>query len=53
MMLLDILQTTKMAILMGGKVMKVYRVWVDKYDYDEYDSCVVVAANEDNARENN
>ena len=30
--------------------MKVYHVWVDKCGYDEYDACVVVAQNEDNAR---
>lgn len=29
--------------------MKVYYVYVDDWDYDEYDSCVVVAENEDNA----
>jgi hypothetical protein len=29
--------------------MKVYHVYVDDYDYDEYDAIVVVAENEDNA----
>lgn len=31
--------------------MKVYNVWADYYDYDDYDSFVVVAENEDRALE--
>jgi hypothetical protein len=31
--------------------MKVYRVWADKFDYDDYDAVVVVAENEDRALE--
>ena len=30
--------------------MKVFRVWVDKYDYDTYDSFVCVANSEDEIR---
>lgn len=30
--------------------MKVFRVWVDDYDYDEYDSFVVVAESEEEIR---
>ena len=30
--------------------MKVFKVWVDKYDYDEYDSFVCVANSEDEIR---
>ena len=30
--------------------MKVFKVWVDKYDYDTYDSFVCVANNEDEIR---
>ena len=30
--------------------MKVFLVWVDKYDYDEYDSFVVVANSEEEIR---
>lgn len=29
--------------------MKVYSVWTDKWDYDEYDEFIVVANNEDSA----
>lgn len=29
--------------------MKIYHVWVDRYDYDDYDAIVVVAENEDDA----
>ena len=29
--------------------MKVYRVWTDKWDYDEYDEFIVVAKDEDSA----
>ena len=29
--------------------MKVYSVWTDKWDYDEYDEFVVVAKDEDSA----
>lgn len=29
--------------------MKVYSVWTDKWDYDEYDEFIVVAKDEDNA----
>lgn len=31
--------------------MKVYHVWADRYDYDDYDAVVVVAENEDRALE--
>lgn len=31
--------------------MKVYHVWVDRYDYDDYDAVVIVAENEDRALE--
>lgn len=31
--------------------MKVYYVWVDKWDYDRYDSLVVVAENKERALE--
>lgn len=31
--------------------MKVYKLWVDKTDYDEYDSVVVVAGDENEAIE--
>lgn len=31
--------------------MKVYKLWVDEIDYDEYDSVVVVAENENEAIE--
>lgn len=31
--------------------MKVYYVWADRYDYDDYDAIVVVAENEDRALE--
>lgn len=31
--------------------MKVYKVWVDCFYYDEYDSCVIVAENEDKVKE--
>ena len=27
--------------------MKVYEVWVDKYDYDEFNALVVIAENKD------
>ena len=30
--------------------MKVFKVWVDKYDYDDYDSFVCVANSEDEIR---
>ena len=30
--------------------MKVFKVWVDKYDYDNYDSFVCVANSEDEIR---
>ena len=30
--------------------MKVFKVWVDKYDYDSYDSFVCVANSEDEIR---
>ena len=30
--------------------MKVFKVWVDKYDYDTYDSFVCVANSEDEIR---
>lgn len=29
--------------------MKVYHVWADRYEYDDYDAIVVVAENEDDA----
>ena len=29
--------------------MKVYRIWADKWSYDEYDGFVVVAKDEDSA----
>lgn len=29
--------------------MKVYSVWTDRWDYDEYDEFIVVANNEDSA----
>lgn len=32
-------------------MMKVYRVWADRYDYDMYDSFIVVALNEYRALE--
>lgn len=32
-------------------MMKTYLVWVEKYDYDEYDSVVVVAESKDKALE--
>ena len=31
--------------------MKVFLVWVDKYDYDEYDGVVVVAGSKERALE--
>ena len=31
-------------------MMKIYYIWVDEYDYDEHDSYVVVAENEDKAK---
>ena len=31
--------------------MKVYNVWTNKWDYDDYDAFVVVAENEDKALE--
>ena len=31
--------------------MKAYHVWVDRYEYDDYDAIVVVAENEDRALE--
>lgn len=31
--------------------MKIYNVWVDRYEYDDYDAVIVVAENEDRALE--